>query len=68
MKHVLMIACAAAAVVVFTACEESSTTASTAKKIEKRMEKPAGVPTKVFNQVKGLEKKHNKDIQKHLDK
>ena len=72
MKHVLLIACAAAATVFFVACDDASPTEKTVDAVKETTEnitkKPAGVPTKVFNQIKGLEQKHNKDVQKQLDK
>lgn len=66
MKHVLIVACAAATALVFTACDDSKPAIQ--KKAESAMEKPAGVPSKVFKQIKGIEQKHGKDVQKQLDK
>ena len=73
MKHVLMIAFAAAATVLFTACDDVAPQAPKAApapkaKAEAVPGKPAGVPTKVYKQIKGLEQKHNNDVQKQLDK
>ena len=72
MKHVLLIAFAAAATVLFTACEDASPAEKTVDAVKETTEnvskKPAGVPTKVYKQIKGLEQKHNKDVQKQLDK
>lgn len=72
MKHVLLIAFAAAATALFTACEDASPAEKTVDAVkettEKVSKKPAGVPTKVYKQIKGLEQKHNKDVQKQLDK
>ena len=72
MKHALLIACAAAVTVLFTACNDASPAEKTADTVKETTEnvsrKPAGVPTKVYKQIKGFEQKHNKDVQKQLDK
>jgi hypothetical protein len=72
MKHVLLIACTVVATAFFTACEDASPAEKTVDSVKKTTEniskKPAGVPSKVYKQIKGFEQKHNKDVQKQLDK
>ena len=77
MKKCFLFASAACSVLILSACDgkkeqpappKPETEQVNASATTPDTKKPAGVPTGTYNKIKGIEQKHNADLEKELDR